>query len=96
MNRIIGPKGLKQTGGSRELNNQNVHNLHSPPNIIRMIKPRRIMIICLWSQKMHIEFSPTTCGEDIADTGILQLTVRLWDGFVWLRTESNDGLLRTW
>jgi len=28
--------------------------------------------------------------------GILELTVRLWDGFVWLRTESNDGLLRTW
>jgi len=44
MNRIIGPKGLKQTGGSRELNNQNVHNLHSAPNIIRMIKSRRIMM----------------------------------------------------
>jgi hypothetical protein len=68
MNRIIGTNGQKQTGGSRELNNQKVHNLHPPPNIIRMIKSRRIMIICLWSQKMPIKFSPTTCGEDISDT----------------------------
>jgi hypothetical protein len=70
MNIIIGPKWKKQTGGSRELNNHNVHNWHFPPNIIRMIKSRRIMIICLWSQKMHIKFSPTTCSEDIADAAL--------------------------
>jgi hypothetical protein len=67
MNRI-GTKEQKQREGSRELNNQKVHNLHPPSNIIRMIKSRRIMIICLWSQKMHIKFSPTTCGKDISDT----------------------------
>lgn len=68
MNRIIGPMGQKWTGGSKELNNQKVRNLHPPPNIIRMIKSMRIMIICLWSQKIHIKFFPTTRGEDIADT----------------------------
>jgi hypothetical protein len=30
------------TGGWRELHNEEIHNLYSSPNIIRMIKPRRM------------------------------------------------------
>jgi hypothetical protein len=30
------------TGGWRELHNEELHNLYSPPSIVRMVKPRRM------------------------------------------------------
>jgi hypothetical protein len=33
-------------GDWRELNNEKLHNLHSLPNIIRMIKSRRMRWVC--------------------------------------------------
>jgi hypothetical protein len=38
LRRIFGPKIDKVTGGWRELHNEELHNLHSSPSIIRMIK----------------------------------------------------------
>jgi hypothetical protein len=40
-NRVLRTFGVK-TGGWRGLNNEELHNLHSIPSIIRMIKSRRI------------------------------------------------------
>jgi hypothetical protein len=34
---IIGPKRDKVTGGWRKLHNEELHNLYSSPNVIRMI-----------------------------------------------------------
>jgi hypothetical protein len=42
LRKIFGPKGDEVTGGSRKLHNEELHNLYSPPSIIRMIKSRRI------------------------------------------------------
>jgi hypothetical protein len=40
--RIFGPKRDEVTRGWRKLHNEELHNLHSSPCIIRMIKSRRM------------------------------------------------------
>jgi hypothetical protein len=40
--RIFEPKRDEVTGGWRKLHNEELHNLHSSPSIIRMIKSRRM------------------------------------------------------
>jgi hypothetical protein len=42
LRRIFGPKRDEVTGDWRKLHNEELHNLHSSPNIIRMIKSRRM------------------------------------------------------
>jgi hypothetical protein len=41
MRRIFGPKRDEVTGGLGNLHNEELHNLHSLPSIIRMNKSRR-------------------------------------------------------
>jgi hypothetical protein len=42
LRRIFGPKKEEVTGGWRELHNEELHNLYSSPNIIRMIKAKKM------------------------------------------------------
>jgi hypothetical protein len=42
LRRIFGPKRDEVTGGCRKQLNDELHNLYSSPNIIRMIKSRRM------------------------------------------------------
>jgi hypothetical protein len=42
LRRILGPKRDEVTGDLRELHNEELHNLYCSPNIIRMIKSRRM------------------------------------------------------
>jgi hypothetical protein len=42
LRRIFGPKRDEVTGGWRKLHNEEVLNMYSSPNIIRMIKSRRM------------------------------------------------------
>jgi hypothetical protein len=42
LRRIFGTKRAAVTGDWRKLHNEELHNLYSSPNIIRMIKSRRI------------------------------------------------------
>jgi hypothetical protein len=42
LRRIFGPKRNGMKGGWRKLQNAEIHDLYSSPNIIRMIKSRRI------------------------------------------------------
>jgi hypothetical protein len=44
LRRIIGPKRDEVIGGWRKLHNEELHKLDSPPNTIRMIKPRRMRL----------------------------------------------------
>jgi hypothetical protein len=49
LRRIFGPKREEMTGGWRKLHNEELHNLYSLPNIIRMILSRRIR----WAGQVH-------------------------------------------
>jgi hypothetical protein len=42
LRRIFGPKRDRVTGDLRKLHNEELHNLYSSPNIIRMTKARRM------------------------------------------------------
>jgi hypothetical protein len=42
LRRIFGPKRDEVTGDWRKLHNEELHKLYSSPNIIRMIKSRRM------------------------------------------------------
>jgi hypothetical protein len=42
LRRIFGPRRDDVTGDWRKLHNEELHNLYSSPNIIRMIKSRRM------------------------------------------------------
>jgi hypothetical protein len=42
LRRMFGPRRDEVTGDWRKLHNEELHNLYSSPNIIRMIKSRRI------------------------------------------------------
>jgi hypothetical protein len=42
LRRIFGPKRDGVTGDWRKLHNEELRNLYSSPNIIRMIKPRKM------------------------------------------------------
>jgi hypothetical protein len=49
--RIFGPKRDKVTGGRRKLHNEEIHSLYSAPNIIRIMKSRRMIwaghVVCI-------------------------------------------------
>jgi hypothetical protein len=42
LRRIFGPKRDEVTGNWRKLHNEKLHNLHSSPSIIRMVKSRKM------------------------------------------------------
>jgi hypothetical protein len=42
LRRIFGPRRDEVTGDWRKLNNEELHNLYSSPNLIRMIKSRKM------------------------------------------------------
>jgi hypothetical protein len=42
LRRIFGPKRDEETGGRRRLHNEELNDLYSSPNIIRVIKSRRM------------------------------------------------------
>jgi hypothetical protein len=42
LRRIFGPERDEVTGGWRKLHNEELHGLYSSPNIIRVIKSRRM------------------------------------------------------
>jgi hypothetical protein len=44
LRRIFGLKRDEEIGGWRKLHNEELHNLYSLPNIIRMINPKRIRL----------------------------------------------------
>jgi hypothetical protein len=44
LRRIFGPKRDEVTGGWRKLNNEVLKDLYSSPNIVRVIKSRRMIL----------------------------------------------------
>jgi hypothetical protein len=60
LRKIFGPKKDEVIGVWRKLHNQELHNLHSSPNIIIMINSRKIRwaghVACMGRRVMHIGF----------------------------------------
>jgi hypothetical protein len=50
LRRICGPKRDDVTGGWRKLYNEELNDLYSSPNIIRMIKSKRMGGRCMWHE----------------------------------------------
>jgi hypothetical protein len=52
--RIFGPKRGETTRGWKQLHNEELHNLYSSPNIIRMVTSRRMRwvghVACIWAK----------------------------------------------
>jgi hypothetical protein len=48
LRRIFGPTRDEVTGGWRKLHNEELHGLYSSPNIIRVIKARRMRWTGMW------------------------------------------------
>jgi hypothetical protein len=57
LRRIFGPKRDKIVGGWRNLHNEELHNLHSSPNIIRAIKSTNMRapghVACMRERKTY-------------------------------------------
>jgi hypothetical protein len=60
LRRIFGPKRDEVTGDGRKLHNEELHNLYSSPNIIRMIKSRRMRwaghVARIRRREMHVGY----------------------------------------
>jgi hypothetical protein len=60
LRRIFGPKRDEVRGEWRKLHNEELHNLYSSPNIIRMIKSRRMRwaghVARMEKREMHIGY----------------------------------------
>jgi hypothetical protein len=60
LRKIVGPKRNEIIGGWRKLHNKELHNVLSSPNIIRMMKSRRMgcagYVACMGRRGMHTGF----------------------------------------
>jgi len=76
--RISGPKRKKLTGGSRKLHNEELHNLYSSSNIIRVIKSRR-MIWGTCSTYVEMRNSQNNLVEKFEEKRPLDRNKRIWE-----------------
>jgi hypothetical protein len=67
---IFGPKRDEVTGGWRKLHNEELRNLYPSPNIIRMIKSRRMR----WAG--HVARTEKECIYDIGGNARREETTR--------------------
>jgi hypothetical protein len=108
LRKIFGPK-REEDGSWRKLHNDELHDLYSSPNIVRVIKSRRMRwaghVARMGRGEVLTGFwlgSPKARdhGEDLGVGGRITLRWSLGrfgsmgqTGFSWLRTGSSGGLL---
>jgi len=94
LRKIFGPKRDEVTGECRKLHNEDLNDLYSSPNIVRMIKFRRRRwaghVARMGGEERCIQgFGGENCGRNhLVDTGvdgriILRWILRKWDVGIW-------------
>jgi hypothetical protein len=108
LRRICGPKRDEATGEWRRLHNEELNDLYSSPNIIRVIKSRRVRwaghVARMGGKEVHTGFcwGDLREGDHLGDPGvngriILKWIFKNWDGawtgLSWLRIGTGGGIL---
>jgi hypothetical protein len=96
LRRIFGPKGDEVTGEWRKLHNEVLNDLYSSPNVIQVVKLRRMSwvghVACMgdrrgsgfwWGNLRERDYLD---GTDVDGRIILRWILRMWDG------EAGTGL----
>jgi hypothetical protein len=102
LRRIFGPKRDEVMGGRRKLHNEELHDLHSSPIIIRIIKSRRMR----WAGHVARGEKRNACrllmgkpggrrqlGRPILGWILDRWDGVMWTGLVWLRIGTGGELL---
>jgi hypothetical protein len=76
---VFGPKRQSVTEGWKTLHNEEPHNLYSSPNVIRIIKPKR-----MGSVRRMAHMSDQANGNEISDTGFCCCFVVVLRNVAWL------------
>jgi hypothetical protein len=109
LRRIFGPKRDEVTGKWRKLHNEELHDLYSSPNIVRVIKSRRMRcaehvarmgrreaFIGFWLRnlKKRDYWGDPGIGERLILGWIFRKRdVAVWTGLGWLRVGTGGGHL---
>ena len=109
LRRLFGRKRDEVTGEWRKLHNEKLNDLYSTPNIIRVIKPRRMRwvghVARAGQKEVHTGFlwESLTGRDQLGDSSIdgriiIKWIFRKWDGrswtgLIWLRVAAGGGLL---
>jgi hypothetical protein len=84
MRRIFGPKRDEATGEWRTLHNEELNDLYSSPNIIRVIKPRKMrwarQVARMGRRKVHTGFwwGDLREGDHLGDPGVDGRIILKW------------------
>jgi hypothetical protein len=89
LRRIFGSKRNEVTGGWRKLHNEEHHNLHSLPSIIKVITSRRVRCVGhvarMRREGMHVGYWWESRKEN-QDVDNIKINLREigWDGMDWI------------
>jgi hypothetical protein len=108
LRRIFGPRRVEMTGEWRKLRNEEINDLYSVPNIIGVIKKRRMRwaghVARMRREEVHTGFWWGDLWEEehLEDPGtdggiifkwIYKWVGKAWTGLFWLRIGTGGGLV---
>jgi hypothetical protein len=72
LRRVLGPKRVEVAGGWKRLHNEELHNLYASPDIVRVIKSRRmrwaVYVACVGEMRNACK---TSVGKLVVDGSII-------------------------